>query len=366
MPENIVEDVVATITERKLQSIIKDPVKTAEAVQLEYVTDTIAGIERTNSNKGCQYVYKGKSVTNEDTLLRIKRLVIPPAWQNVWICPKVNGHLQVTGTDAKGRKQYRYHALWNALRNHTKFYRLYSFGKILPMLRMQVEKDLAKSGLPVEKVLATVISLMERTNIRIGNSAYEKANGSFGITTLKDKHVKIKGQSISFSFKGKKGVYHDIDIKSKRLAAIVKKCQDIPGKELFQYIDDNGKRHSIDSGLVNEYIKTYTGGDFTAKDLRTWSGTVQALLALKELGISDTQLETKNNIVAALDTVAKTLGNTRTVCKKYYVHPMIIALYETKSLDKYFKKLELLENNDNKADLTSEEKVIMSILENEK
>ena len=366
MPEDIITDIVATIPERKLQSIIKDPVKTAEAVQLEYVTDTIAGIERINLRKGFEYTYKGKPVTNEETLLRIKKLVIPPAWLNVWICPKANGHLQVTGYDAKGRKQYRYHTLWNALRNHTKFYRLYSFGKILPILRMQVEKDIAKSGLPVEKVLATVISLMERTNIRIGNSVYEKANGSFGITTLKDKHVKVNGQSIRFTFKGKKGVYHDIDIKSKRLAGIVKKCQDIPGKELFQYINENGERNSIDSGLVNDYIKTNSGGEFTAKDLRTWSGTVQALLALKELGLSDTQLDTKKNIVVALDAVSNTLGNTRTVCKKYYVHPMVIALYETQSLEKYFKQLESQERNDNKADLTSEEKILMSILENEK
>lgn len=364
MPENLLDNLVATIPEKKLKSIIKDPVKTAEAVKLEYVSDTHEGIERLPVKKGYKYTYKGKTLTDEPTLLRIKKLVIPPAWQHVWICPKANGHLQVTGTDVKGRKQYRYHTLWNALRNHTKFYRLFSFGEILPMLRVQVEKDLAKAGLPVEKVLATVVSLMERTNIRIGNSSYEKENGSYGITTLKDKHVKIKGQSIKFSFKGKKGVYHDIDIKSKRLAAIVKRCQDIPGKELFQFFDDNGERRSIDSGLVNDYIKSNTGGDFTAKDLRTWSGTVQALLAFQELGLSETQIETKKNIVTALDSVAKTLGNTRTVCKKYYVHPMLIALYETKSLEKYFGELEQQEKNDHKAGLTSEEKILMSILKN--
>lgn len=210
--------------------------------------------------------------------------------------------------------------------------------------------------------MATVVSLMERTNIRVGNCTYEKANGSYGITTLKDRHVKIKGTSIKFAFKGKKGVYHDIDIKSRRLANIVKQCQDIPGKELFQYYDDKGDRRSIDSGMVNEYIKSMSGGDFTAKDLRTWSGTVQALLAFKELGVSETATQTKRNIVAALDMVSHALGNTRTVCKKYYVHPLIIGLYETKSLEKYLKQLDELEADDNKTGLTKEEQVLMKIL----
>lgn len=227
---------------------------------------------------------------------------------------------------------------------------------------MKIEKDLSTAGLPLEKILATVVSLMQRTNIRVGNQSYEKANGSYGITTLKDKHVKIKGTSIRFSFKGKKGVYHDIDIQSKRLAAIVKKCQDIPGKELFQYLDDNGQRRSIDSGMVNSYIKEISDGDFTAKDLRTWSGTVQALLAFKELGLADTQTQSKKNIVAALDMVSQALGNTRTVCKKYYVHPIVISLYETKTLEKYLKQLETLEADDDKSGLTREEKILMTIL----
>jgi len=225
-----------------------------------------------------------------------------------------------------------------------------------------VEKDLSLAGLPVEKVLATVVALMERTNIRIGNGSYEKANGSYGITTLKDRHVKINGTSIRFSFKGKKGVYHNISLKSKRLASIVKRCQDIPGKELFQYIESDGTRRSIDSGMVNEYIKSIGNGDFTAKDLRTWSGTVHAFLALKELGLSDTQAQMKKNIVAALDMVAEALGNTRTVCKKYYVHPLIFSLYESKSIEKYFKHLDEIEEDDNKTDLAKEEKVLMEIL----
>ncbi len=356
------EEIVAAIPKQRIKSILKDPASTAKAIHLEYVNDSSNGIIRKQKVTGFDYFFQGKKIVDEKTLKRIKSLVIPPAWQDVWISEKENAHLQATGLDAKSRKQYRYHPGWNMLRNHTKFFRLSSFGEVIPKLRLQVEKDLDKSGLQVEKVLATVVSLMERTNIRVGNCSYEKANGSYGITTLKDKHVKINGQSIRFSFKGKKGVYHDISIKNKKLSAIVKKCQDIPGKELFQYLDDEGNRKSIDSGLVNDYIKQHTGGDFTAKDLRTWSGTVQALLAFKELGMTQTEAETKRNILAALENVSKALGNTRTVCKKYYVHPMLIALYETNSLHKYFDRLDREERNDQKANLTNEEMVLMEIL----
>ena len=305
---------------------------------------------------------KGKEVKDEEELLRIKRLVLPPAWENVWICPLSNGHLQATGIDTKGRKQYKYHSLWNALRNHTKFYRLYQFGLALPEMRVKMEKDLSLPGLPLRKVLATVVSLMERTNIRIGNCSYEKLYGSYGLTTLKDKHVRIEGTSLKFAFKGKKGVYHDISIQSKRLSRIVKNCRDIPGKELFQYLDEDGTRKTIDSGIVNDYIKEISGGDFTAKDFRTWSGTVQALFAFRELGFSETQTGIKKNIVAALDVVSGLLGNTRTVCKKYYVHPLIISLYESNTLHKYLKELEDLNKDDDKSDLTHEEKVLMDIL----
>lgn len=223
MPSQLPDDPIASIPKRRIRSLLKSPVKTAEAVNLVYMNDTKPGIQRIKTDDGFEYEYEGKKITDEETLLRIKRLVLPPAWQNVWICPIENGHLQATGIDVKNRKQYKYHTSWNALRNHTKFYRLYQFGTVLPLLRLKVEKDLSVTGLPVEKVLATVVSLMERTNIRIGNNSYEKANGSYGITTLKDKHVKVNGTSIKFSFKGKKGVYHDIGIKSKRLASIVKK-----------------------------------------------------------------------------------------------------------------------------------------------
>ena len=227
---------IAKISKREIRKLIKDPVKTAEAVNLVYVNDTQEGILREKKGKDFQYTYKGKVIKDEAELARIKKLVIPPAWQNVWICKSADGHLQVTGIDARGRKQYKYHTLWNTLRNHTKFYRLYAFGECLPAMRLAMEKDLSLPGLPLRKVLATAVSLMERTNIRVGNCSYEKIYGSYGLTTLKDKHVKIKGTTLKFAFKGKKGVYHDINIESKRLSKIVKTCQDIPGKELFQYI----------------------------------------------------------------------------------------------------------------------------------
>ena len=356
--------VLENIPKSKIKKIIHDPVKTAEAIDLVYVTDAEPGIVRQKKGSSYSYIFKEKKLTTEAELERIKKLVLPPAWEDVWICALQNGHLQATGLDIKKRKQYRYHPSWNALRNHTKFYRMQQFGKLLPVIRLQIEKDLSLKGLPKEKILATVVSLMERTNIRVGNNIYEKLYGSFGLTTLKDNHVKISGTNLKFSFKGKKGVQHDISLKSKKLAAIVQKSKDIPGKELFQYYDDGGQRHSIDSGMVNEYIKTICGEDFTAKDFRTWAGTVHAFLAFKEIGMAETETAAKKNIVEALDKVAEQLGNTRTVCKKYYVNPVIISLYESKGIEKYFKQLDAVEKDDNKSDLTADEKVIMKILEN--
>ncbi|MDB5198997.1 MAG: topoisomerase [Chitinophagaceae bacterium] len=352
------------ITTKKIKSIGSDPEKTAKAINLVYISDTEPGITRVKNGDKFQYFFKDKEIEDDEELLRIKHLVLPPAWTNVWICSKENGHLQATGMDAKGRKQYKYHPDWNKFRNQTKFYRLHEFGKVLPAIRLQLEKDLSLPTLGQEKVLAAVVSLMERTNIRVGNNFYEKLYGSYGLTTLKDKHVKIEGNKLKFSFKGKKGVLHDISIKNNKLSKIVKQCRDIPGKELFQYFDENGERHSIDSGMVNEYIKKISGGsDFTAKDFRTWAGTVQALLALKSIGCCDTATETKKRIVEALDIVSQHLGNTRTVCKKYYVHPLILSLYESNDLEKYTADLDDILKDDNKADLTPEEKVVMKILE---
>lgn len=325
------------LTDKTIKLILHDAEKAAAAMNLVYVQDNLPGISRLKKSKKFYYYHAGKPVRDEETLDRIHKLVIPPAWENVWICAEPNGHLQATGLDTRQRKQYKYHRLWNQLRNHTKFYRLQDFGKSIPAIRARIEHDLSLPGLPVNKVLAAVVSLMERTSIRIGNSFYEKLYGSFGLTTLKDKHVSINGDQLKFSFTGKKGVRHNISLNSRRLARIVKNCRDIPGKELFQYYDSDGTHKSIDSGMVNSYIKEITGQDFTAKDFRTWAGSLQALAALKAMESANNRADIKRNLVKMLDEVAAHLGNTRSVCKKYYVHPKIIALYESSQLQEYIK-----------------------------
>lgn len=353
-----------SLSNKTMKDIIHDGAKSAKAANLVYVSDVQPGISRVRKKDKFIYMMGGKVIKDVDTLNRIKRLVIPPAWENVWICPIENGHLQVTGLDVKKRKQYKYHTLWNSLRNHTKFYRLHSFGKVIPAIRERIEADLSLPGLPLNKVLAAVVCLMERTSIRIGNNMYEKLYGSFGLTTLKDRHVKIKGADMQFIFKGKKGITHNISITSKRLATIVKKCRDIPGKELFQYYDAEGNHKCIDSGMVNSYLKIISGEDFTAKDFRTWAGTVHAIIAFRDIGVSETATAAKRNVVAALDHVSEHLGNTRTVCKKYYVHPTIISLYESNTLHTYLKTINKFKKS-NENDLQGEEKLLMKILEKE-
>lgn len=365
--ENSDLELISHLKPSKIVKIMKDPVASAKAVHLIYTTDAeTAGITRKKSGKKYSYYKDGEKIRDKEEITRINKLVIPPAWENVWICALDNGHLQATGFDVKKRKQYRYHPLWSALRNHTKFYRMLQFGYALPDIRLQVEKDLALRNFEKRKILALIVSLMQRTNIRIGNNAYEKLYGSFGLTTLKEKHVQVKGQKITFHFKGKKGVIHDIDLKSRRLSRLVQKCKDIPGRELFQYIDDEGNRHTVDSGMVNDYIKEISGEDFTAKDFRTWSGTVNALIAFKEIGYAETHTEYKKKVKEALEIVASHLGNTSTVCRKYYVHPLVINLYENNTIKKYLDELEQIEENDGKADLTQEEKLVLKILETEK
>lgn len=357
MPESL-----SAIKKDRLKKISLDPVATAKAAQLKYVSHSDEGIRRIKTGKTFTYKLRNKTIKNKEELQRIRSLVLPPAWEDVWICVQPNGHLQATGKDIKGRKQYRYHPLWSQLRNHTKFYRMYELGKVLPRIRRQIQEDLALPGLPKNKVLATVISLMEKTGIRIGNEFYEKLYGSFGLTTLKDKHVNIKGGRIKFTFRGKKGVEHQISLQSKKLSAIVHQCRDIPGKELFQYIDEEGERRSIESGMVNDYIRNIADGEFTAKDFRTWCGSVAALIAIKETGIVETKKEAKQKIMEVLDKVSFQLGNTRTVCKKYYVHPHLLEIYENGEIEKWLGKM----NNDKKtseAELLVEEKIFMDILE---
>lgn len=350
------------LSHKEFLKIDKDYIKSAKMADLIYVSDKDPGIERMKKGKGFVYIYDNKPLKKKPEIERIQKLAVPPAWTGVWICPKNNGHIQATGYDLRKRKQYRYHQLWSTLRNETKFHRLYEFGKLLPSIRLKLEEDLAQKELTETKVLAMVISLMERTYIRIGNDDYEKLYGSYGLTTLKDNHVKIDGDKVHFSFKGKKGIEHNITLKNKKLARMIKECRDIPGKELFQFIDAEGNRKSIDSGMVNRYIKEASGGDFTAKDFRTWAGTLNIIRAFRSIGQAETETDCKKNVIAALDEVSKKLGNTRTVCKKYYVHPGIIKLYEEKNLEKYTKELDRIEKADELSGITSEEKVLMKIL----
>lgn len=353
---------IPRLNHRQMLDIDHDYERAAATASLVYVSDTMPGIVRRKRGKGYSFVYRNKTVKEEAELMRIRKLAIPPAWRSVWICPLPNGHLQATGKDLRNRKQYRYHADWALLRNETKFHRLYEFGKALPALRLQVERDISRKELCEEKVLATVVSLMERTYIRPGSTGYERLYGSYGLTTLKDKHVAINGQSIRFSFRGKKGVNHTISIRNKRLARIVQACRDIPGKELFQYYDTDGNRRSIDSGMVNSYIKQATGIAFSAKDFRTWAGTLNMIRSFHELGAALSEAEKKKKVVAALDRVSVQLGNTRAVCRKYYVHPGIIRLYEEDALGHYLKALDKLETPDDKTGLTTEEHLLMKLL----
>ena len=351
-----------SLSHKEIVDLHRDYEKTAELAALVYVSDTLPGINRIKKGKGFVYLFDNKPIKNKEEITRINKLVIPPAWTNVWICRLPNGHIQATGFDIRNRKQYRYHPSWNTVRTQTKFHRLVDFGKVLPKLRLQLEQHMVKSDLSEEKVIATVISLMERTYIRIGSNDYEKMYGSYGLATLKDKHVSIKGNEISFSFKGKKGVFHNITLKNKKLAKAVQACRDLPGKELFQYFDKEGNRKSIDSGMVNNYIKTATGMEFTTKDFRTWAGSLHILWAFKSIGDAMNNAECKKKIVEALDQVSLKLGNTRTVCRKYYVHPGLLKLYEENTLQRYLAGLDEIEHPDDVSGLTTSEKVLMKIL----
>ena len=351
--------------QKKLEKIGRDPKVTAKAVGLRYVSDSSPGYTRKATKTGFSFLdADGKPVKDKELQQRFKSLVIPPAYTNVWISPYENGHLQFTGVDAAGRKQYRYHADWNAIRNQSKFHHMQLFASFLPDIRRKVAKDINRKEMDYEKLLALVVKLMELTSIRVGNDSYKKLYGSYGLTTLQDKHVKITGSDMSFEFRGKKGVYQKIALHSTKLARLVKQCRDIPGKELFQYYDYDGKRCTIGSGDVNHYLKEATGQDFTAKDFRTWAGSVSALYAFKTAGGFDTVSECKKKIVSVLDEVAINLGNTRTVCKKYYVHPAVIKSYEDGSINKYVEKLDEKHDTD-AAELNIAEKVLLQLLEHE-
>ena len=304
------------------------PHESAASAGLRYVSDASPGIRRKGAGTGFTYVGPdGRRITDRATLERIRSLAVPPAYADVWICPSPDGHIQATGRDARGRKQYRYHPKWREVRDETKYERMVAFSEALPGIRARVDQELARPGLPREKVLATVIRLLECTNIRVGNDEYARTNGSYGLTTLKDDHVEVSGGSLRFSFRGKSGKSHEVAINDRQLARIVRRCREIPGEELFQYLDDEGNRQAIGSGDVNEYLREISGGDFTAKDFRTWSGTLLAVAALREIGPVGSGREAKGAIVKAVDRVAEQLNNTRAVCRKYYIHPSVLETY---------------------------------------
>ena len=304
------------------------PVKSAALARLRYVTDQRPGIRRLKSGKGFRYVgANGQVIRRKEILSRIRTLAIPPAWTDVWICPDPRGHLQATGRDAKRRKQYRYHSDWRATRDETKFDRMQSFARALPILRRRTRADLARPGLPREKVLATLVQLLERSLIRIGNEEYARQNESFGLTTLRNKHVRVSGGTVHFQFRGKSGKHHTIDVNDWHLAHVVKQCRDLPGHELFQYLDANGKRQRVGSGDLNTYLREVTGEEFTSKDFRTWWGSVLAITALRELQPGRNKTQSEKNVLLAVEAVAGLLGNTPTVCRKSYVHPGIVDAY---------------------------------------
>jgi DNA topoisomerase-1 len=310
----------------------------AKAAGLRYVTDRMPGITRRRAGKSFSYRDPdGRPVTAHETLVRLRTLAIPPAWTEVWICSDSRGHLQATGRDVRGRKQYRYHDEWRAIRDTHKFDRVLVFARALPKIRARIDADLRRHGLPREKVLATIVRLLETTLIRVGNAEYARDNKSFGLTTIGHRHVEINGSTIAFEFRGKSGKVHKVSTRDRRLARIVRACHELPGQELFQYLDEEGGRHDVDSAHVNAYLQEISGEPFTAKDFRTWAGTVLASLALGEFESFDTQAAAKRNITRAIERVANDLGNTVAVCRKSYIHPAILDSYLDGSLLEFLK-----------------------------
>lgn len=346
------------------RSNLTDAAESAKASGLCYASDDMRGITRKRSGKGFRYVDpQGRPLRDPEHLRRVKALVIPPAWENVWISPLADGHLQATGRDAKGRKQYRYHARWRVVREQTKYERMLAFGQILPRVRARVERDLAVAGLRRSKVIATVVKLLETTLIRIGNEEYVRQNRSFGLTTMRNKHVRVNGTKMRFEFRGKSGVEFNLDLNDRRLARIVKRCQELPGQELFQYVDEEGERRTIDSTDVNQYLREVAQHDFTAKDFRTWAGTVLAARALGEIADFRSKAQAKRNLIKAIETVAKKLGNTRAVCRKCYIHPAVVDAYLQGSLVDALGKRVNGKTAESLSALSPDETAVMSVLE---
>ena len=342
---------------------ILDPVDSAEAAGLRYMSDATPGVRRRRAGKGWSYLgADGERVTDPKRLAWFKRLAVPPAWTDVWISPIQRGHIQATGRDARHRKVYRYHPRWRAVRDEVKYGRMIDFGKALPRIRRHLEKDLARSGVPRRKVLAAVVRLLEKTSIRVGNEEYARENRSFGLTTMRNRHARVGTTGITFRFRGKSGKDHEVKVIDRRLARIVRRCQELPGQELFQYVDADGERRSIDSADVNEYLRDVAGEDFTAKDFRTWQGTVLAAWALKEFEIVDSEAQAKQNVMRAIERVAQQLGNTPAVSRKSYVHPSVIAAYLDGDVVRRVRRAADSTLGDSLADLTPEEAAVLVLL----
>lgn len=341
-----------------------DSVESAKAAGLRYVTDDSPGYRR--RWRGRSFIYTnaaGEIIRDAQELQRIRSLAIPPAWRDVWICPLANGHIQATGRDARGRKQHRYHRRWREVRDATKYDRMLAFGKKLPAIRRQVDHDLALPGLPREKILATVVRLLEISRIRVGNEEYARQNNSFGLATLRSRHVSVSGATIQFEFRGKSGVHHALSLSERRLAKIIKRCQELPGHELFQYIDADGARSTIGSADVNEYLRSIAGDDFSSKDFRTWAGTVLAARTLLEMKSARGGAYLKRNLTHAIEVVARQLGNTKAVCRKCYIHPAVLDAYGDGSLFKIARPRSKKSTATESHELTAEEAAMLALLE---
>jgi DNA topoisomerase I len=332
------------------------PESSARAAGLRYVSDRDAGFTRRRRGRGFQYIDADGGPVSSEQVKRIESLAIPPAWTDVWICRSPNGHLQATGRDARGRKQYRYHPRWREVRDETKYGHTLAFAKALPRIRRRVAKDMSRRALSRERVIATVVHLLDTTNIRVGNDEYARENGSFGLTTMRDRHVEVKGSRITFRFRGKSGKLHDVELTDPRAARVMKRCEELPGQELFQYVDDDGEVVDIDSDDVNGYLQEVSGGDFTAKDFRTWSGTVLAAWALLELGEFDSATHAKRQVVAAVASVSAELGNTPAVCRRCYVHPDVLDAHLNGTLH------DVLGKTTARAGLTPQEAAVLALL----
>lgn len=356
---------VEEIVDRQvLKALDSEPEKTAKMAGLRYVRADSLIIKRQKAGRGFSYLdAKGDRITDETELKRLKSLSIPPALTDVWFCHLPNGHLQATGKDTKKRKQYFYHPEWRKVRSQHKFNRMLLFGAHLPLIRSTTERHLRQHHLSREKVLATVVQLLENTLIRVGNSQYAQKNRSYGLTTLRDRHVETKGDKIKFEFRGKSGVEHEIELRDRKLARVIKQCQEIPGYEIFKYYDESGERHFVDSGDVNEYLQQITEQDFTAKDFRTWYGTLLAAIELDNLGKFDSEKQAKQNVTQAIKNVARQLGNLPATCRKYYVHPAVIESYYDGLLFSLMSETARSESAPD--ELNPEEQMVLEIIQQE-